>query len=381
MPDTPPSLQRTSPTEKIGRSRARRGNLLLWLASISTLLICIETGLRLTDLAPISTLAYPDEQTWASSPGPFAPNQDFVDRLRPDLPHRIRINSLGFRGHAFAFEKPAGHRRILCLGDTYTFGAYVNDDETFPAALERKLRQIDSGWPTEVINAGVTGYTIADEAALAEENGFALSPDIVIVGFAMNDLPDLARKISARDSQRLAAARISHSPLTPVRTLLMHTATYNFLFALKASLLGRLHLDPAMHEAQTRRFLSPPFDERSEILFEAYRSALLNLNDAALKRGCRLLLVLFPLYEQAVSGTPAEAQARLMRMAEAAGIPAVDLLPAFRAAGARAAKMFLVPLDHHPSAAGHRLAAREVSRFVVAEMAGAARPAGVQAPR
>jgi hypothetical protein len=33
-----------------------------------------------------------------------------------------RINNLGFRGGDISIEKPRGVRRILCLGDSITFG-------------------------------------------------------------------------------------------------------------------------------------------------------------------------------------------------------------------------------------------------------------------
>ena len=62
-------------------------------------------------------------------------------------------------------------RRVLCLGDSYIFGDFVDDDEAFPAALQVALERRVPHRPLEVINAGVNGYTIIDEAALAEEKG------------------------------------------------------------------------------------------------------------------------------------------------------------------------------------------------------------------
>jgi hypothetical protein len=210
----------------------------------------------------------------------------------------------------------------------------------------------------------VNGYTITDEDSLAEEKGFALKPDLTLVGFVLNDLADLTRKVSSRENQRQEARELSTSPLTPVKNLLRRTATYNFLFVIKATILGRLRLDPTIQDLPIRHLLHPPYDERTEELFEKYRQSLVRLDEAARGRGSRLALVLFPFYEQVVGDAPVEAQARMTRMAGEAGIPVVDLLPAFRRSGSRAAKLFLMPLDHHPSAAGHRVAAREVSRLL-----------------
>src|SRR5262245_20239427 len=66
-----------------------------------------------------------------------------------------RIDSLGLRGSEIA-EKSAGRTRILTLGDSYTFGSGVADDETFSAVLEKEL----GPERVEVVNAGVPGYGI-----------------------------------------------------------------------------------------------------------------------------------------------------------------------------------------------------------------------------
>ena len=39
----------------------------------------------------------------------------------------------------------SGAARVLCLGDSYTFGAYVDDTETWPAQLEEILKERSPG--------------------------------------------------------------------------------------------------------------------------------------------------------------------------------------------------------------------------------------------
>jgi lysophospholipase L1-like esterase len=357
VPPTTPS-----PAEERAPSRLRDALKGLGLSIVSTAIffLCIETTLRIADLAPTNALAYPDAETWAAQPGPFEPGQDFVDRFRPHLAHRVHINSLGFRGAEFDAAKGAGAYRIICVGDSYTFGDYVNDDETFPALLEKRLRR-DAGRNIDVINAGVNGYSITDESGFMEEKGFSLAPDSVVVAFVLNDLADLTRQISSRENQREEAARMSASRLTPLKRALRRTATYNLLFMLKAWTVGRLHIDPTMQEVPIRHLLSPPYDEKTEALFTRYRAALADLAESCRRHGARLTLVLFPFYEQVVEGASASAQERMAKMGADLGVPVVDLLPAFRRAGSRASKLFLMPLDHHPSARGYRVAAAEIA--------------------
>lgn len=101
----------------------------------------------------------------------------------------FRINGQGLRADRdFTREKPAGLKRIVSLGDSYTVGYEVEGDETFAAVLERKL--VDSGVRAEVLNAGVSGYSTAEECLYLERELLGYSPDLVVVSFYVNDLVD-----------------------------------------------------------------------------------------------------------------------------------------------------------------------------------------------
>ena len=340
-------------------------NLALSVTVTIVFLGLIEGGIRIARMAPSRTLSFPDEKTWEKYPGPFEPGQSFVDRLNPRLPHRITINALGFRGEDFDEAKAPGVLRILCLGDSYTFGDYVNDDETFPAALQAELRRRLPGRKLEVINGGVNGYTITDEAALAREKGFALHPDVIVLGFVMNDLADLTRKVSSRDNQRNEAREMSRSYLTPIKRILRQTALYNWLFEMKARVMAETKMDPTLQQVPQENLMHPPFGPRTEALFSQYASALDALAADCRARGIRLVFVIFPFYQQVVKGAPADAQTQLSEIGREAGLPVVDLLPSFLGRGATAGDLFLMPLNHHPSAEGYRVAAGVVGAEIV----------------
>lgn len=103
---------------------------------------------------------------------------------------RFRTNNLGLRRDSeTAPEKPDGVLRILVLGDSQTDG-YVNNDESFSTLLEAQLAS--AGWRAEVLNAGVAGYSPAQEYLWYDVHGAALQPDLVLVVFyAGNDALDL----------------------------------------------------------------------------------------------------------------------------------------------------------------------------------------------
>ena len=99
------------------------------------------------------------------------------------------INKLGFRGPEISEDKPPKTFRVFCLGDSITMGSGLPENILYPRVLEKMLRE---GYPHknfEMINAGVSGYGIKEEAMMLEEEGLALSPDLVILQFCVNDVP------------------------------------------------------------------------------------------------------------------------------------------------------------------------------------------------
>src|SRR5438094_961279 len=83
---------------------------------------------------------------------------------RPQFMTRIRINDKGLRGKDYPYERVAGKRRVLVLGDSLVFGYGVEQDEVFTDVLEGMLPA------TEVINAGVSGYGTDQELLWPRED-------------------------------------------------------------------------------------------------------------------------------------------------------------------------------------------------------------------
>ena len=82
-------------------------------------------------------------------------------------------------------ERKASRRgTIVAVGDSLTAGFGVAADESYPALLERKLRE--EGHEYRVINAGINGEKSGE--ALARINQIlSLKPDIVILQTGAND--------------------------------------------------------------------------------------------------------------------------------------------------------------------------------------------------
>ncbi len=91
-------------------------------------------------------------------------------------------NSRGHRDVEVTLAKPAGVFRILVLGDSFTVGANVRQEEAYPKVLEKKLRSI-YGPHIQVINAGVGGWDPFQYAQYFEHYGYQFEPDLILIGF------------------------------------------------------------------------------------------------------------------------------------------------------------------------------------------------------
>ncbi len=100
-----------------------------------------------------------------------------------------RHNNLGFRGDEIAVPKPAGCFRIAVLGGSGTYTIKVPDYHlSFPAQLEKSLRERYGRTNIEVINAGVGGYNSWESLINLQFRVLDLQPDLVIFYDAINDV-------------------------------------------------------------------------------------------------------------------------------------------------------------------------------------------------
>ena len=94
----------------------------------------------------------------------------------------VNTNSKGLRGKTeYGYARVPGKKRILVLGDSFTFGTEVSDDETFSHYLESDLPD------TEVLNLGVQGYGQDQMLLYLKNEGIKYRPDIVVLGFVFVD--------------------------------------------------------------------------------------------------------------------------------------------------------------------------------------------------
>jgi lysophospholipase L1-like esterase len=111
-----------------------------------------------------------------------------------------RINKDGIRDEDYARIKPANTYRIAAVGDSCTFGMAVDLKDTWPKQLEKELQRSRAN--VEVINFGVMGYNTTQEAEIIREKVLGYSPDLIVIGYSLNDIGILSRERTALSTYR-----------------------------------------------------------------------------------------------------------------------------------------------------------------------------------
>jgi lysophospholipase L1-like esterase len=275
------------------------------------------------------------------------------ERLRV-LGREVRVNALGLRGPETGERPPPGSRRILVLGDSVVFGWGLEETESYPVRLAEALRR--GNVAAEVLNAGVPGFSIADEAALHREIAPALAPDAVVLAVSLNDFTP-APTLSP------LGVLISFDA-EPAPGWLAHSELFAFLRGRLADLRAARDRDGADRSDRVERFLRAAAIASRERFYAGADAAgwqpiergLRELRDRARDAGSPLLVVIFPEEDQLeAAGDPWLPQERWAARCQAERLRCLDLAPAFlRAAGGEPLFADL----QHPSARGSEVAAQ-----------------------
>jgi lysophospholipase L1-like esterase len=297
----------------------------------------------------------------------FAPGLDFFltytdnDVLRRDwLDEQGRvanhINQWGLRERdTVTPDKPDGERRIVCIGDSFTFGWGIPAEQNWVRLLEHALRQ--DGADVRTVNCGAAGTVCIDEYVAGLEQRFdRFQPDAVLLTICLNDLVPSS-----------GVSLIDPAPATGIR----------LVDAVAALLHGDpLALDPSRDWVGELLALPQDQAEAGGLCnhgrpFEAMWSQ--GVPQASLRRakafcdarGIPFLVVLWPFLQGLGPGRfyPFQKLHDLVAAdCAAAGIPLLDVLP--QLASTPQEDLWVTPADPHPNPTAQRLVSPAIVAFV-----------------
>ena len=226
------------------------------------------------------------------------------------------VNQDGLRDQDHARENPNGLQRIVCLGDSVTFGFRVSFNESYPALLEKAI--LEQQRPVEVFNMGVPGWSTRQQAIAYRTLAQKYSPDHVVLGVCLNDIPEMQNNLTKPSPVMAALYRRSYL----VRALI----------GAEAREVGRVQ----------ELFIQPS----SGAVRSAWALTLAEIAELAEEvrgNGSRFSLIVFPFRFQVLENAPEPVPQRVLRdFCVEHRIPFLDVLPALLPLG----KSGFIDYDH-----------------------------------
>jgi len=133
----------------------------------------------------------------------------FMSPLQRNYEHAFSINKRGYRGDLVDYNDK--RPKIVVLGDSFTFGVGVNDNETYSSCLETLLKN-----KFAVINLGVPAYNTSQEVEFFLREGVRYNPRIVIVGYTGDDHKPIPFKRRDIFMSRLSNIYLAYLYVKPV---------------------------------------------------------------------------------------------------------------------------------------------------------------------
>lgn len=228
--------------------------MVIFFALLSPYLV-LEVAYRL-DPGMLNRLPHP--KFYSDLAGSLRPDVRAVARWHPDLPFHYTTDRQGL-GKSIPPVVQA-NRRILCLGDSYTFGFGVPDAQAFPSQLQMLL----NSWPGpdrfQVINAGAMDTGIVEHLHYFQTKGQQMSADLVVLQFNIYDIELLRSDIEAQSYR-------NGRPFSPLEDyLLAEDINISFIQALRTnSAYTFITSQPPLQPTKTTNAAVSPYQDRLQL--------------------------------------------------------------------------------------------------------------------
>jgi len=295
----------------------------------------------------------------------------------------LQTNSDALRDIEHSISKPKDVYRILALGDSFTFGWGVEQNDTWWKFLENKLNNEDLKYKYEAINLGVWMYTYDQQFLRLKEKGLKYQPDLVIQGIYWPHLRTISTHKWIKNNENII--QITDPTIYVNKDNLLKTKDKNsFIAFLKRYskffnlIIGKIQVLSLKDELITSDLVLLKENSKKEYL-EVWQKTLESIRQTKKfldKEGIDYLIFLIPrdvqvskkewtpLYEESMNEQLYQdtiPQKIFTDFAFVQNIPIINLLPAFRE---RYSSELYFLTDPHWQKEGHRLAAEEIYQFI-----------------
>jgi lysophospholipase L1-like esterase len=362
----------------------------IWLAVLSTVAsyVVLDLAAGFILIQSLSPQLVPDQYRHHK----MLPNSRSSVRQR-DFHYTQRINNFGMRGDDIAEVKPADSFRILMLGDSFTMGKGVEDQQSFPRLLEHALQQriasCNSRRRVEVLNGGVDSYAPILSYLQLRQDFDRLKPDMVILNLDVSDLVQEAayRRLAVYDASGnlVSVPQIERQASTTERIRIwverhMFITRAALFYLIQRAGYREFSVRTVVEQANfaTAAHTLANDTEPRESQWRAIFDSIGKIKSHTESRGAEFLLTVYPWGHQTNESewkpgrynfmphdaVPSDKSLDTIRdLSQAGGINLVNLFPVFRAY--RGDKALYFQYDPHWTPAGHEVMAQGLEQEMV----------------
>ena len=299
---------------------------------------------------------------------------------------RVKINAQSMRDEDLPPTRDPDEVRVLCLGDSFTFGSGIEQHESFCARMQELFEAAGEAPRVRVLNGGANGWCTKWQRLFLEKHADVLDPDVVVLAWNWNDLNNLNDQEGGDlllgdgcwfcrlglSADRLRATHLyrflygtTHGVLhTPTREFQEHRfSQYTQGIALMA-----VEPEPELF-AGAGAPVGQAWLESESARWREARLQIQQLRDFVAGRGATLVVAMLP--EPTWEGPGSlPAVRRLAFYLDHLGVPWLDLMEDFLSEGplgerrGRRTDLWLEYDWLHPSPAGHSIEAQRIAAFL-----------------
>ncbi|MBI4965766.1 MAG: hypothetical protein HY913_20985 [Desulfomonile tiedjei] len=262
------------------------------------------------------------------------------------------INSDGFREREIGVQTP--EKKVVFLGDSVTFGLYVDHAFTFPILLEEMHNnKFPQRAPIKSINLAIFAYAPKQELQALKRTGLKFQPELIVLQLYMNDFQPRVVSVPSRMQvlrQRLFVLNeqvMSRVALLRRGRQAVHMLSYQLLHDLR-----RRHFVDTLNDADAKR-KAEMFRRLPDEDIDGF-SDVEQIHTQAKEANVPLVVMLIPNEVQLLTDKFDIINQRVKDFCRQKGIAFVDPLPSMRKFNE---KMMLFCDGSHLSVLGHAFVA------------------------
>ena len=301
-------------------------NITLLLSIIIIFVILLEFSMR---------LAISEEMKYSF----FVGRSDFYEKF-------ILFNEDGYREKDYPYSKEKDTARIVGLGDSFTLGLGVkNVDDTYLKVLEKTLNENSENRRYEVLNFGKNGIDTEGEINILRNKAILYNPDIIIVGYVLNDFRDLDEK---RGRSNFYLYWFNYCLKS--KSYVYYFSGYGFERLMEYLGFKKTYtelIEDSFKSERNRQFNKEYFRELAEISRD---------NNAT------LIIVIFPFIYNLNDYPFVDMNDFIKQSAEEYGLIVLDLLPYYKVYDEE--ELFVSKYDLHPNELAHNITANAIYEMI-----------------